>query len=239
MTILDIGVIAVEIITILICYKRGLARTVSGILCSIISIFGAYFLGKFLSQAIYDFFIKNTIIDSFSSSMEDTFTSSATQVTNVYSDLPDFVKSIMGMFGFNPDSLNTSVNEIAKQQSNNIATAVESIIAPIIVAVILFFLFIILFFILRFVTGKISKVICKAVDMPVNRTVNKVLGGAFGIVDGIIVLYFVSSLAIILVPLLSGGNVTYLEFRHIANDSVLFKYFYHNNVITFILNTII
>ena len=59
---LDLGVVIVVLLTVLWCYKRGFFRTLFGLLGTVVSIILAASLGSFLSDKIYDSFIKDKIL---------------------------------------------------------------------------------------------------------------------------------------------------------------------------------
>lgn len=77
--------------------------------------------------------------------------------------------------------------------------------------------------------------ITRVFDLPVLRTINKFLGGLLGVVEGLVLAYFLASFTALLVPLISGGDISYTEFSSQASNSALFSYFYNNNIITSIL----
>ena len=70
------------------------------------------------------------------------------------------------------------------------------------------------------------------------HTVNRLLGGLVGILDGIVIVYFLTAIVIIVVPIVTGGAISYFDFGVMAEDTVLFKLFYDNNIVTGILNSI-
>ena len=235
---LDIGVIIIVILTIIVCFKRGFAKTVLGLLSNIVSIVGAFVLGTSLSDLIYSGLIKDNIIESLSSSINSNLSTSTSSVSGQASELPDYVNSILSLFGYSADTVNKNIDTMVETQSNNIASAVESAIGPVITAILSFFLVIILFIILRFITAKISKLIAGVMEVPVLHTVNRVLGGLVGILDGLVVVYFLTAIVIIVVPIVTGGAISYFEFGVMAEDTMLFKLFYDYNIVTGILNSI-
>lgn len=235
---LDIGVIIIVLLTIIVCFKRGFAKTVLGLLSNIVSIVGAFVLGTSLSDLIYSGLIKDNIIESLSSSINSNLSTSTSSVSGQASELPDYVNSILSLFGYSADTVNKNIDTMVETQSNNIASAVESAIGPVITAILSFFLVIILFIILRFITAKISKLIAGVMEVPVLHTVNRILGGLVGILDGLVVVYFLTAIVIIVVPIVTGGAISYFEFGVMAEDTMLFKLFYDHNIVTGILNSI-
>lgn len=235
---LDLGVIVTVILTVIVCFKRGFAKTVLGLLSNIISVVGAFVLGTSLSDLIYSCLIKDNIINSLSNSINSNLSTTSKTVGETASGLPDYIQSILSLFGYSADTVNKNIDTVVQSQSDNIASAVESVIGPIITAIISFFLVIILFFILRFITAKVSKLIAGVMEIPVLHTVNRLLGGLVGILDGIVIVYFLTAIVIIVVPIVTGGAISYFDFGVMAENTVLFKLFYDNNIVTGILNSI-
>ena len=121
---LDIGVIIIVILTIIVCFKRGFAKTVLGLLSNIVSIVGAFVLGTSLSDLIYSGLIKDNIIESLSSSINSNLSTSTSSVSGQASELPDYVNSILSLFGYSADTVNKNIDTMVETQSNNIASAV-------------------------------------------------------------------------------------------------------------------
>ncbi|MGN1131293.1 MAG: CvpA family protein [Ruminococcus sp.] len=235
---LDLGVIIIVLLTVIVCFKRGFAKTVLGLLSNIVSVVGAFILGTSLSDLIYSGLIKDNIIDSLSSSINSNLSTTTSTVEEQTSALPDYIQSILSLFGYSTDTVNRNIDTMVETQSNNIASAVESAIGPVITAIISFFLVIILFFILRFITARLSKLIAGVMEVPVLHTVNRILGGLVGILDGLVIVYFLTAIVIIVVPVVTGGAVSYFDFGVMAEETVLFRLFYDHNIVTGILNSI-
>ncbi len=233
---LDIGVFTVILLAIIVGFKRGFVKSVLGLISNILSIVVAVFLGSSLSELIYNSFIKDSIINSISESISSNVQSSTSSVTEGVSQLPDYITYLLSVFGYNNTTVATDVNNMVESQSRNAANAVETVLAPIITAIMSFFFIIILFIIIRFIAGKLCRLICGVAKLPILSTINKIFGGVFGILNGIIIVYFLTAFVTIVIPLISGGGITYLEFDEMAKESALFSIFYENNLISSIFD---
>ena len=118
---LDIGVSILFILTIIVCYRRGFAKTILGLLSSVISLAGAYFIGSWLSKLIYDNAIKDKIVSNVSDSMESSVSSTTSKVETATNDLPEFVDKILGYFGYNSSNINKGIDSTVHNQSQNVA----------------------------------------------------------------------------------------------------------------------
>lgn len=233
--ILDVGICIVMFLSIFVCYRRGFLRSVFGLLSNILAIIISSWLGSFLSNLIYDNFIRDKVVDSVSESIAGAVGSQTQSVETAANNLPDYVNTILGLFGYTTDSLNSGINNAVETQSLNIAQAVESVIAPIIMAIMTIILVIILFIIIRIIFGKLIKLADIVSRAPVIRTVNKIFGGLLGIVNGFIIVYFITAVVSALIPLITGGNITYEEFAEVSGQTIIFDFFYKNNIITNII----
>ena len=229
---LDIGVSILFILTIIVCYRRGFAKTILGLLSSVISLAGAYFLGSWLSKLIYDNAIKDKIVSNVSNSMESSVSSTTSKVETATNDLPEFVDKILGYFGYNSSNINKGID-------SNVANGIESVVGPIVTALIAFLLVFLLFIILRFITGKISKMICHGFNLPVISTVNHIVGGVVGIFNALILIYFLSGIVTYAIPLFSGGKISYEDFNLAVESSKIFKIFYEHNFLADTLKSVL
>lgn len=236
---LDIGVSIFFILTVIVCYRRGFAKTILGLLSSVISLAGAYFIGSWLSKLIYDNAIKDKIVSNVSNSMESSVSSTTSKVETATNNLPEFVDKILGYFGYNSSNINKGIDSTVHTQSQNVANSVESVIGPIVTALIAFLLVFLLFIILRFITGKISKMICHGFNLPVISTVNHIVGGVVGIFNALILIYFLSGIVTYAIPLFSGGKISYEDFNLAVESSKIFKIFYEHNFLADTLKSVL
>ena len=236
---LDIGVAILFLLSIIVCYRRGFVKTILGLVCNIVSLVGAYFLGSWLSRLIYDKAIKDKIVSSLSNSVESSVSSTTSKVETATNDLPDFVDRILGYFGYNSSSINKGIDSTVHNQSQNVANGIESVLGPIVTALIAFLLVFLLFIILRFITGRISKLICRGFNLPVISTLNHIFGGVLGILNALILIYFLSGIVTYAIPLFSGGKISYEDFNLAVEGTKLFKIFYEHNILAETLNKVL
>lgn len=228
--LLDIGVIVIIILTIIADYKRGFAKSVLGLVSNVASIFAAVYLGSYLSNLIYDNIIKDKIISDVTEKVSENSTG-AVHTTTTTTGMPDFLDYIFSLFGCSTDKVSTDVSKAVEFHGNSVAKGVESVVAPLVTAVLTFVLVIFLFFIIRFILSRVCKLICNVMRLPVLSTVNKLFGGVFGILNGLVIVYFLSALIGILLPVVTGGKITFTDFNAVAEKTEIFKIFYGNNII--------
>lgn len=229
---LDAGVIIVFVLTVIWCYRRGFVKAIFGLFSTLISVVLASVIGSWLSELIYNSFIKEKIVTSVNDSVQNAVSTSASNLAPNGIVLPEYLDNLLKMFGYDSNSLNGDISSVADNTTTAVANSVESAVAPIFLAIISFVLMIILFFVIRFITAKLSKLISKAMKLPVLSTVNRLLGGALGIIEAFVLVTFLAYLTSILIPLVSGGDISYGEFNDEASKTVFFTFFYDNNILT-------
>lgn len=227
--ILDLGVLLIIFLAIILCYHKGLIRSLLGLFSNILAVIVSSSIGGLITDFIYQNFIKQKIISSISDSIK---IDDIVSIENVTDNLPDYAKTLLGMFGYTTDSITQNVGNEVEKYNVSIAECIEKLLEPICKAFLGFIVIIILFIIIRIVINLIIKAIDKLTDVKVIRTVNKVLGGVFGLIDGLLIAYFAVGIFALIVPAILGSNMTYSEFNKIAFDSYIFRFFYKDNIIT-------
>ena len=217
----DILVIAILIISVIIGYNRGAAKTVVSLLGFILSFVVAVFLGDFLSEFIYDSYIRQAIINSVSTSVENSGAEGL-----VTTSLPPFVSFSMMLTGFDYEqALQATVNNLP----DAIAAGFEVAIKPIVVSVLTFVLtaivFIILYFVFRMFFGAILKFMF---SLPILRGLNKTLGAVFSLLSGLILISFLAFLLNVIMPYIE--SIPYWLSESTIYNSYIFYHFYSGNI---------
>ena len=109
--ITDIIIVAVIVLFAAIGVKRGLAKTILNIAGLVLAAISAYYLSSFLSQLIYDAFIKQTVINNIQQIIEQNGIDYA--LSNCLEAVPQWINGILsfiiGIFGM---SLNEYQNQL-------------------------------------------------------------------------------------------------------------------------------
>ncbi len=219
--IYDILVVAILIMSVVIGYSRGAAKTIISLITFVLSLSLSVYIGGLISDFIYDGYIKQAIIDSVTQSVVD---SGALNVANA--TLPPFVSFSMMLTGFDyMSALENSVNTLP----DAIATGFETALRPVVTSVLTFVMtaitFLILYFVFRFIVIKLLNFVF---NLPIIRGVNKFFGAIFGFLTALFVISFLAFLLTLVMPYIE--NMPYWLSESTIYNSYIFYHFYSGNI---------
>lgn len=230
--LLDIAVILVLIGSILLCYYRGIIHTLVSFAGNIICILASLFLGDALAKSIYDDFLSKQIVDSISDSLKNSSYDGITSIEKALNNLPSMPKDLLAVFGHTPKTMSKGITLDLANNYSSIAATIERLLRPICISVISFIVICIFFIAFRFLFHFLIRVIDRATDLPLLRTANKWAGGVFGIVNGLLLIYFLVGVFSLIFPFIAGDGMTYAQFDELARGTNFYSFFYIDNMIT-------
>ena len=219
--ITDIIIVAVIVLFTVIGVKRGLAKTILNLAGLVLTAISAYYISSFLSQLIYDAFLKQTVITNTQQIIEQNGIDYA--LSNCLEAVPQWISGILsfisGIFGI---SLNEFQNQLSvpSEISLSASQAVESAVAPVVTSVLAFILIIVLFIVILFIVKKLVKLISKVFNIPVIKQINQLLGGIFGLAEGLLIVF----IAVNIFDIVTGFSNPSLLNNELFSG-VIFKFF--------------
>lgn len=221
---IDIIIVIVTIAVIYSSAKQGFLKTLVFTIGLIISAFIAIALSKFVSQWIYDSFIKANIIKSISDAIISAAPNiSANSLTTVlFAAIPAFLSSNL--------SVSKSIEQLVSGSSNlapeKIVESVETtIISPIIISLISIICFIVILLICIFIAKRIAKVTTCVNRIPVIGFFNSLFGGILGFVKaGVMVFLLVFSINILIT--VTSNSLDFIN-NNVIESTYIFKWIYH------------
>lgn len=196
--ITDIIIVAVIVLFAAIGVKRGLAKTILNIAGLVLAAISAYYLSSFLSQLIYDAFLKQTVINNIQQIIEQNGIDYA--LSNCLEAVPQWINGILsfiiGIFGM---SLNEYQNQLVLSSdfSSSTSQAVENVLAPVVSSVFGMILLVILFILIFIIVKKLIKHISRVFNIPVVKQINQLLGGIFGLAEGLLIVFIAVNIFVI------------------------------------------
>ncbi|MBQ7505344.1 MAG: CvpA family protein [Ruminococcus sp.] len=188
--ILDIIIVSVVLMFALIGLKRGIAKTVYGLLCLAAAGILAYLSGKLLAEFVYNNFILSSITDSVKTSFEASSVNSEKVSENVFTALPAIFSGVLAGMGITQKGFASSLDSASDFTQKAAMTTVENVISPVLISFLsvgfIALLFIIFILILKFVIGR---KILKLFKLPVIKWVNSLLGFVFGVGEGAVIVF--------------------------------------------------
>lgn len=188
--ILDIIIISIVLLFAFIGLKRGIAKTIYGLLCLAVAGILAYLSGKLLAEFVYNNFILSSITESVKTSFEASSVNSGKVSENVFKAMPGIFSAVLAGMGITQKGFATSLDSASDFTQKATMTIVDNVISPVIISFLsvgfITLLFIIFLLLLKFVIGRR---ILKLFKLPVIKWVNSLLGFAFGLCEGIVIVF--------------------------------------------------
>lgn len=207
--ILDIILIAIILLNVIICYKKGLVKLAVGLVAVFISLVLALMLYKPVSNII----IKNTEIDE---KIKGSIISTLTTENNESEINDSSDKGMMKyMQSYVDDAVNKTKNEIVIESAEVVSNKIINICA-----------FLCVFVVARILAFLLTIIADLIMSLPILKQFNKAGGIVYGIIKALLIIYVI--LAIIFVLTYITGNTSVSE---IISKSCITKIFYNNNIL--------
>lgn len=205
--ILDAIIIAIIILNIFMCYRKGLVKLAVGLIAVLLAIVLSLILYKPISNAIIenteiDEKIENIIIENFSAE-----TDGNAEVR--YVGIIDYLEKYVD------DAINKTQNEIVYATAETMAVRIINI------AVIL-----LIFLVTRIALMLLTVVSDIITSLPILKQFNNVGGILYGAVRALLIVYVI--LAIVFFVVYISGNTTISE---LISSSFITKFFYEHNLV--------
>lgn len=209
--IFDAILIAIIVLNIFICYKKGLVKLAVGLVAVVAAILVALIFYKPISNMI----VQNTEIDeNIEKTIIENFTTKTEENTNT--ENKGFDKYIEK---YVDDTINKTQNQIVVEAANVISIKVIDICTIIGLFIIVRIVLILLTFIADAITS-----------LPILKQFNEIGGIIYGVVKSLLIIYAI--LAVLFFIVYTTGNTTISD---AISNSIITKVFYDNNLLLNIL----
>ena len=195
--LLDGAVILIFIIAVLIGWKRGLIRSVLGLVACILSLVLAGGFGAMAAGGVFDTFIAKGLTSTVAEHVPQTDAESVVSgVEAALGSLPDFVVKAMENYGIGtPQKIVDSVRDSLGGSTDALAAAiVTQAVRPAAVALLTSICFLILFIVFMIIFSILISLINRVFRLPVLKQLNESLGAVVGAVEGVLVVLIVVTL---------------------------------------------
>lgn len=222
--ILDIIIVSIVLLFALIGLKRGIAKTIYGLLCLAIAGILAYLCGKLLAEFVYNNYILNSITESVKTSFESSSVNSAKVSENVFTALPGVFSGVLQGMGITQKGFATSIDSASSFTQSATMTVVDNVISPVLISFLsvgfTILMFIIFMLLLKFVIGR---KILKLFELPVIKWVNALLGFVLGVGEGILIVF----ICVLVLRLFSFFSSDPTISKELIDSSYLFSLIYY------------
>lgn len=206
--IFDIILIAIIILNVIICYKKGLVKLAVGL----IAVFVAIIASLIFYQPVSNMIIKNTEIDD---KIKETIVKSfsAEESNGVDTKTDDGMMKYINKYV--DDTVNKTRNEIVLEAADVITVKLINIIAILGIFILVRLVLLLLTFVADAITS-----------LPILKQFNEAGGIIYGIIKSLLIIYVI--LAIMFVIICTTGNET---LSTAISTSHITKIFYDNNIL--------
>lgn len=209
--ILDVIIVAIVVLNIFICYKKGLVKLAVGL----IAVLAAIILSLILYKPVSNIIIKNTDIDE---KIENAIINNFSADTNGNGEVR-YVGILDYLEKYVDDAINKTQNEIVYETAGTMAIKIVN-------TAVLLGIFLIVRIVLQLLTF-VSDIIT---SLPIIKQFNEVGGVLYGIAKAILIIYVI--LAILFFVIFATENAT---ISNAIADSFITKFLYEHNLLLNIL----
>lgn len=214
----DIIIIAIIVLFIVIGVKRGIARTILGIIGLFVTYAAANIMSEWLSQLIYNSFLEETVIENINFYMDSYGLSYL--IDNSMTVLPEWISWLVSLFGGGSENVSRCVLQTDDFSSGNASRVISETIETMTVSAIKVILMIILFIVIFILVKKLVRLVSKVFKAPVLKQINCFFGGVLGAVNGVLFVW----IAVNLVCLMAQISANDIMSNELINGS-LFRFF--------------
>lgn len=233
--IVDVVIACVLVFNVVRCTKRGLVKSVFGLVSVIIAIVAAYFFGSTAGGFLRTTKAYEGLVDSTSDKIHEYFQNEAEEGSNeAFSGLEDtaFVKQLESLgvdtkkeLQSYAENLKQGAEDASETLAQSIAQPVLEILSNVVGTVMVFVACLLLLWLLSLVLGGVF-------SLPFLRQINKLGGVAAGIILGIFYAFILCMIIKSLLPCLPKNPVLY---QGMEDDTVLYALFSRFNPLYLLL----
>lgn len=214
----DIIIVAVIVLFTIIGVRRGIARTILGIVGLFVTYAVAGGLSKWLSPLIYNSFLEQTVTENVNNYMSSYGFDYL--IDNSISALPEWIRWLVSLFGGSSENVVQYVSQSVSSAQTNATQTVTQTLESLAVSALQIVLMIVLFIIVYIIVRKLIRLVSKVFKAPVLRQVNGFFGGVLGAVNGLLIAWIAVNV-FCLIAQMTGNDIISNELI----DGTLFRLF--------------
>lgn len=239
---LDLLVVAILALCIVLGCRKGLVRSVIGLLGKIISLVAAFFLsenlGVYLDKNYMHTPMRQWLINQLSPTAENINASlTSLDLDSLFSERPDFFVNIANLLNVNIDDMATRYLSIKTQGVEQAKAAIiDVMISPVSSVLSRIAAFLIIFIVCSVGVAVLWWLSDLIINLPIVRQIDTLGGAVFGALNGILVV-FVTVSVIGLSSQYLLKDMTYEDRESIVEGTILYEQFKNINPITSLIES--
>ncbi len=217
-------IIITVVLFVLLGVRRGAAKTLLCFVAMTANAVISHYLGSIAAQWVYDSFIKSSVL----SNLEQGIAENGVTVTaqNSLGALPDSMYRLFrffgGMFGVAPEDMQGRL-VVSAGDTEAMARTLEKPIGELTVFLLSVVISLVIFFLLWIVFKLLIRAALHVFELPVIRQVNHVLGGVFGLLEGVVLVCFLSNILYLLLSCVNPSALNSSLFGGLFYALLIFK----------------
>lgn len=224
--LVDIILVAVFVLTVAVCAKRGFVKSIWWLLRAVLSLGAALLFGRYFGEWIMDRFMfekfTNVVYSSLNGIVNET--NGSFDLSELFSSAPESFMSLLERFGADTEALSEKFAGSANASTidmNNLAADIAEPVARVVSQALGHVAVFLAVFLVITIIGWVVRLIA---ELPVLRNVNHLLGGLFGVVCGFIYLWVICTAISAFVESGIAENES-RQLMQLAQHSYIFRFF--------------
>jgi uncharacterized membrane protein required for colicin V production len=235
--IIDIVILSIIAFSLIIGFKRGLARVILEVVAWLLALIFAVFLSSPLASVFYNAAQPKLIgqIDKKADVLIDDNLEES--VTQIYESLPKITSNTATFFGATPIKTADDVyKKYSDKEKITVGKVINLSIKPFVLMILRGIIFAILFVIFLPLLKWGAVVLDKLFKAPVISTTNKLLGALLGLAEALIITIIIASVVNLFISFTLDKN-DFVNTKAVE-ETYVFKYAYNNNPLVDVFNTV-
>ena len=241
--VFDVAVVAIVIISAIICLKRGFVDSlfksmgfVAAVACALIltGVVSPIMKKAFVEELSYDF-VRSTVCkidDGSGRGFDDVF-------DEIINENPELCGALNHL-GINAKELGDYAADIAQRREElALDMLVKKIADPLCNLISDVTAFLLSFIVVLIIVKVLQMLLDIVVKLPLVRSLNKTLGVVFGIVLGCVRSGIFIMIVAAVYPIVGAENPSLPLFEKVVEETVIFEFLANNNILSLIINTFI
>ena len=235
--VMDILLLATAFLIVFMGWKRGLIKSVIGLVCDAVSLVVAYALTPYLSGYICDNFVLGKVSEGIDATVRSAATGSAgADVSTFLTSIPETLAGVLTRYNVGDEALRNYISSLSDTGEEAVKKVSDFIARPTSQLISNALSFIAIFVVSLIVLRLLSKLIILIFKAPVLKTADRAAGVVFGLINALFVVW-VLSLAI---SVGAGALGSYMPkwFGETVEHSFVLKFLSSYNPISVIKNVL-
>lgn len=226
---LDISVVALILVTVIVCWVKGFIRSALGVAKAVLSVILTFTIAPHVAGWIRDTIIGDRIANYIYSRFVAMFEQGAAtfDLSHVVANLPTWLRTLLG--ASDAAALGSDFTHMTNATASQLWSMAETFAGPIENMISRFIGYAVTFLVVMLVLSIAAFFLSKLADLPVLRTCDRLLGLLLGILSAVLYSATYTVLLFAIFSLIEGSYAGF-EFHAAFEGTVVFQWIYNHNL---------